>query len=171
MASLAFLEEPIVDAIPLTPKERVLKDQLEKVIERGIQQFLEVGLALSELRSKRLYRVTHPTFEAYVKDRFGLARSTVDGVIRSDQTAQSLLNSGIELAPNTPEAVVRPIAALPDNDDLKAAVWEFCSVIAPECGQTSPLVERVCRTIKNALDGIAEDDSDTYDICRIYSIT
>jgi len=41
--------------------------------------------------------------------------------------------------------------------DLKSAVWEFVEAIAPECGPTSPLVERVCRTIKNALDGAADD--------------
>ena len=78
MARLFVEEPPIADTIPLTAKERTLKARLEKVIERGIQQFLEVGMALSELRSKRLYRVTHPTFEAYVRDRFGLARSSAD---------------------------------------------------------------------------------------------
>ena len=32
--------------------------------------------------------------------------------------------------------------------------------VAPECGPTSPLVERVCRTIKNALDGVTDDNPD-----------
>jgi len=97
MSSLA-LPEAIEGSIPLTNREKTLKAELEGIVERGIQQFLEVGLALSELRSKRLYRVTHPTFEAYVRDRFGLARSTVDSIIRSAQklhpcsiTASSLL--------------------------------------------------------------------------------
>src|SRR6516162_9816114 len=115
--SSSRLEESVIEgSIPLTAKERTLKEQLETVIERGIHQFLEVGLALSELRSKRLYRVTHPTFEAYVRDRFGLARSTVDGVIRSAQTAQALLDNGIELSPSVGEATIRPISTLVDED-------------------------------------------------------
>src|SRR6516225_1480432 len=100
--------DEIADTIPLTTKERVLKERLEAIVERGIQQFLEVGLALGELRAKRLYRTTHPTFAEYVKDRFGLARSTVDGVIRSAQTAQSLLDSGLDLPANVGEAMIRP---------------------------------------------------------------
>ena len=90
--------ELIEDAIPLTRGEKELKAQLEGIVEHGLSQFMEVGRALSELRSRRLYRTNYPTFEAYVRDRFGLARSTVDGVIRSAQTAQSLLDSGIELS-------------------------------------------------------------------------
>lgn len=71
-----------------------------------------------------------------------------------------MLDNGIELAPNTPEAVVRPISALPDDSDLKAAVWEFVEAIAPECGPTQPLVSRICRTIKNVLDDASNNASD-----------
>jgi hypothetical protein len=157
MARLFVEEPPIADTIPLTTKERRLKDELELVVERGLEQFLEVGLALGELRAKRLYRMTHATFELYVKDRFGLARSSADQLIRSASTAQCLLEAGAELPAGTTESVVRPISTLPDDADLKSAVWEFVEAIAPECGPTSPLVERVCRSIKNALDGVAED--------------
>jgi hypothetical protein len=88
VSSLCSLDDaPVPDAIPLTPKERALRERLETIVERGIGQFIEVGIALGELRAKRLYRTTHGTFEGYVKDRFGLARSTVDGVIRSAMTA------------------------------------------------------------------------------------
>jgi hypothetical protein len=138
----SFVEDRIADTIPLTSKERALKERLEAIVERGIQKFLEVGLALGELRARRLYRTTHPTFAEYVKDRFGLARSTVDGVIRSAQTAQSLLDSGLDLPANVGEAMIRPISALPGDDDLKAATWEFVQTIAPECGPTQPLVSR-----------------------------
>jgi hypothetical protein len=153
--SCTLQPEPIEGSIPLTPKERTLKEQLEAVVERGIQQFLEVGLALSELRSKRLYRVTHPSFEAYIRDRFNLARSSVDQLIRSASTAQCLQEAGIQLPKGTTEAVIRPISSLP-GEELQAACWQLVESIAPECGPTQPLVSRICRTIKNALDGVEE---------------
>jgi hypothetical protein len=36
--------------------------------------FLEVGACLLELRSSRLYRETHSTFESFCRDTFGLAQ-------------------------------------------------------------------------------------------------
>src|SRR6516162_4223208 len=110
----------IVDTIPLTSKERALKAELESVVEGGLEQFLKVGQALAELRNRRLYRISHATFSDYVRDRFGLARSSVDQLIRSSQTAEALLEAGIELSPGVTEAVIRPISALPDSDELKA---------------------------------------------------
>jgi hypothetical protein len=152
--SLLSFHDGIESAIPLTTAEKRLKQQLETIVERGVREFLTVGLALGELRAKRLYRTTHPTFEAYVKDRFGLSRSTVDGCIRSAQTAQALIESGIEIPPSVGEATIRPLSALPGSD-LKAATWEFVQAIAPE-RMTQPIVSRICRIIKNALKGVDE---------------
>jgi hypothetical protein len=152
---VSLRDDEIPDTIPLTAAEKRLKDRLEGIVERGIGQFFEVGQALGELRAKRLYRTTHPTFEAYVKDRFGLARSTVDGVIRSAQTAQSLIDSGFEVPNSVGEATIRPISALPGND-LQAATWEFVSAVAPE-HVTQPMVSRICRMVRNCLDGVSED--------------
>jgi hypothetical protein len=151
MVSSLFDDDPIATSIPLTGREKALKERLEAIVERGIQQFLETGLALGELRAKRLYRTTHATFELYVRDRFGLARSTVDGVIRSATTAKSLIDSGLEVPPSVGEATIRPLSALPD-DDLRSATWEFVSCIAPQCGPTQPLVARICRLVRNSLD-------------------
>ena len=59
-----------------------------------------------------------------------------------------------------PKAVIRPISGLPDDDDLKAAAWEFVQAIAPECGPTQSLVSRICRAIKNVLVGVADDNDE-----------
>jgi hypothetical protein len=48
--------------------------ELEVVIERGLQTFVEVGNALAEVRDKRLYRQTHRTFELYCRERWGFSR-------------------------------------------------------------------------------------------------
>jgi hypothetical protein len=48
--------------------------ELEAVIERGTKTFIEVGLALAEIRDLRLYRQTHATFEAYCAEQWGWTR-------------------------------------------------------------------------------------------------
>jgi hypothetical protein len=50
--------------LSLAQKSR--RTELENVIERGLSTFVEVGNALLEIRDSKLYRETHPTFEAYL---------------------------------------------------------------------------------------------------------
>jgi hypothetical protein len=146
----AFDELP--DTVPLTGWEKLRKEELEKVVEGGLQEFLKVGAALAELRNRRLYRTHYATFQEYVRARFGLARSSVDQLIRSSATAQALLDDGEELPPCTTEAVIRPVSALP-TPELKAACWSLARSLAPACGPTQPLVSKVCRMIRNLVDG------------------
>jgi hypothetical protein len=63
--------DPVVQ---LTLVESVRLDELEAVVDAGLRTFVEVGLALSEIRDSRLYRQTHDTFEAYCRERFGFSR-------------------------------------------------------------------------------------------------
>ncbi len=61
--------------------------ELEAVIERGLTTFVEVGQALLEIRDSRLYRETHATFEAYVKERWGWGRTNADNYIQAARVA------------------------------------------------------------------------------------
>ena len=60
-------EQAVLQALTLTEQERL--QCLERIIERGLQTFYEVGTALLEIRDASLYRQTHPTFEAYCRQR------------------------------------------------------------------------------------------------------
>jgi len=80
-------------------------------------------------------------------------------LIRSSQTAETLIEAGVELPPGTTEAVIRPLSGLPGRD-LRAACWELAASLAPERGPTEPLVSRLVRVIRNTIDGVPED-SDT----------
>jgi hypothetical protein len=136
---------------PLSAEERIRRRQLILVVERGLSQFLAVGAALLELRSSRLYRETHDTFESFCRETFGLARSTTDQVIRSASTAQLLLATGAELPANTSEAVIRPVSALP-SAELQTATWQLIQAASPACGPTQPLASKICRTVRNAIE-------------------
>jgi hypothetical protein len=155
----AFDDEPIPDSIPLTARERVRKAELESVVEAGFETFLRVGAALRELRDGRYYRTTHATFAEYCRERFNLARSSVDQLIRSSTVARDLLDSGEELSPRTTEAVIRPLSALP-TPELKAATWSLVKSLAPESEPRQPLVSKVCRMVRNCLEDCGQNGQD-----------
>jgi hypothetical protein len=151
VSALQAFDEPVSDAVPLTSWERVRKDELEQTVASGLAEFLRVGAALAELRNRRLYRTQYATFEQYVRAKFGLARSSVDQVIRTAATAQALLDNCEELAPGTTEAVIRPISVLPTLE-LRAACWSLAKSVAPARGPSQPLVSKLCRMVRNCLE-------------------
>jgi hypothetical protein len=159
MPLLAMSEQALtIEVTPLSPQERVRLGQLELVIERGLSQFLAVGKALMEVRNSRLYRDRYPTFEAYCRERFALARSTADQIVRSASTAQLLIDNGVELPANTSEAVVRPVSAL-RSPELQTATWKLIEAASPQCGPTQPISSKIARVIKNAIESNGSNDN------------
>jgi hypothetical protein len=49
--------------------------ELEAIVERGRETFIEVGNALRAIRDERLYRQTHARFEDYLRQRWDMSRS------------------------------------------------------------------------------------------------
>jgi hypothetical protein len=160
IVSFSLRDEPVSDACPLTSTEKTLKAELEAIVSSGLEEFLRVGNALAELRNRRLYRTEFATFEEYVRTKFALARSSADQLIRSAQTAQVLLEAGVELPANTTATVLRPIASLP-GEELQVACWEFAQSLAPARGVTQPLIARLVRVVRNALENTEPEDDDT----------
>jgi hypothetical protein len=151
---IASLEQNSVTEVapsPLSAQERIRLGQLIRTIERGLSTFLEVAKALQEIRSSRLYRGTHADFQSWCRETLGLGRSSVDGLIRSGEVAQFLIDSGAKLPPGLTEATIRPLASLP-GPELQKAGWDLIQAASPKCGPTQPVVAKVCRTIKNALE-------------------
>ena len=56
----------------ITPAEIEILDQLEAIVQPGLGTYLDVGDALAEIRDRHLYRDSHPSFEAYVRERWGV---------------------------------------------------------------------------------------------------
>lgn len=90
--------------------------ELEQTIERGLTTFVEVGLALLEIRDSRLYRQTHGTFEEYCRERWGWKRGYADHQIRAAQIAT------IVAIPPKNEAQARELARLDDPNEIRD-VW------------------------------------------------
>jgi len=97
-------------SVGLISTERVVPnfvrlDELESIIERGMQTFIEVGTALLEIRDKKLYKQDHQTFEDYCQKRWGWERRHGYELIAAAQVASNVrLNaqSAPESAPTVP---------------------------------------------------------------------
>lgn len=104
----------------LSAEERTERDELEQTVE---QSFVTLGNALKILRDKRLYRETHSTFEAYVRDRFDYSRRAVDYLIGASEVVENLKREQIVLRTNvlpTKESQCRFLMGHPVEIQCKA---------------------------------------------------
>ncbi len=61
--------------IELSRAERNELHDCERVIERGLDTWRQVGEALATIRDRKLFRETHASFDAYARDRWKLGKS------------------------------------------------------------------------------------------------
>ena len=149
-------KETIGDSIPLTSTEKARRTELEAVVRSGLETFLQVGEALAEIRRSRLFRCQYIDFASYVKAEFGLGRSTADQIVRSAETAKSLIESGCALPATVTESVIRPLTTFEDSD-LQASLWQLAEAFGPARGPTSRLVSKLCHVVRDCLDNPYDD--------------
>jgi hypothetical protein len=77
----------------LSPEEEADRQRLELKVERA---FYEAGVALRELRDRRLYRSTHRTFEEYCYERFGYTRRRPYQLIEAAIVFENLCTNGTQ---------------------------------------------------------------------------
>lgn len=70
----------------------------ESLIERGLQGFTDIGLALAKIRDGRLYRQEYATFEAYCQARWQLSRSRAYRLIDA-ATITDAMEAALEMSP------------------------------------------------------------------------
>ncbi|GGB64650.1 hypothetical protein [Deinococcus soli (ex Cha et al. 2016)] len=97
-------------ADPLTIKETQRLEELEFVIRAGWKSFIQVGEALNEIKESRLYRKTHPNFEAYCRDIWGWTRQRAYSLIRSIATAEVMATVGVTVANERQARILQPVA-------------------------------------------------------------
>jgi hypothetical protein len=93
--------------------------ELEKTIARGKKTFVEVGLALAEIRDLRLYRREYSGFEEYCRKKWGWTKQHAYRLIEAAPVAKSNLqvtsqNAAIELARVDPEKRAGVVQAVVD---------------------------------------------------------
>ncbi|SOD68032.1 hypothetical protein SAMN06297387_1521 [Streptomyces zhaozhouensis] len=78
----------------LDARERADLAVCEEAIGATHRSLLVAGRALATINRGRLYRESHPTFEAYVEDRWSLSRSYVYRMIRALPVAEAVWTIG-----------------------------------------------------------------------------
>jgi hypothetical protein len=147
----AALETLPTEITPLTTAERIRLSVLERQIEKDLGTFLSVAKCMAEIRSSRLYREHYPDFSSYCRERFCLARSSVDCLIRSGETAQLLIENGAQIPAGVPEIAIRPLSGLP-SQELQTASWKLVQAACPDRLPTGPVSSKIVRAIRNAIE-------------------
>lgn len=101
--------------------------KLEKIIAAGEKTFIEVGVALTTIREKRLYREGYETFDEYCQKRWGWTRQRASQLILAASASQgsAALSTMVDKHQSSGTQVVRSIApAVP----TERAIREFRSV-------------------------------------------
>lgn len=112
--------------------------ECEEIIERGLNESRE---RMKEIRDSRLYLVTHPSFEAYARERWGISRQHAHRQIEAADILASLSPIGDTKALPSNEAQARPLALLPEAD--RDAAWREAVDSSPTGKPTGKQVQAV----------------------------
>jgi hypothetical protein len=141
---------PLQSETALSPAEVQRLRELEEAIEQGFDSFLRVGIAFAEVRQGRLYRATHPTFESYCHDRWGLSLSRCNQIALTlavyDNIVATVPQDAVLLA-ETNEHTLRPLSHL--SPELQTATWTLVRCL--EERPSGKTVEETVSVIKEAI--------------------
>lgn len=101
----------------LTTQESELLRKHEAVIKAGKNTFVLVGLALTEIRDKRLYRSEYGSFVEYCEKKWGWTHGRADQLVRAAAVVQSL-TPGMDTMVST-ERQARELAKVPPSKRAK----------------------------------------------------
>jgi hypothetical protein len=87
------------------------KTQLEQVIDRSHAQFIEVGLAVAEIRQGKLYQIEYETFEEYCDKHWGWTKQRIYQIMDATEIHRSLPPKVNNLL--TRESQLRPLKSVP----------------------------------------------------------
>jgi hypothetical protein len=99
-------------------------NKLEAIVRRGLDTDLEVGNALAEISDTWLYRAAHPTFEAYLRDRWGMTPARGAQLIQAAETSGPP-SAGVDIPAPVTRSDTSPLTpARRDASDAVGGVWE-----------------------------------------------
>lgn len=96
----------------LTTEERSKLDALEKIITKGKRSFVEVGLALAEIKEAKLYRQAHKTFAEYCESKWGWTSAYANYTIQGAEVVKALPEKMTTIVAN--EGQARALSSVPE---------------------------------------------------------
>ena len=136
----------------LSLAEQRVFDRAERTIARGLKSFLEVGMALKEIRDKRLYRQHYRTFEEYCARRWDFSRPRAYELVAASEVVADLSAiADIRLLPEN-EAQARPLTRLKHPAHRQEA-WQLAVQMAEAQGRA--VTARDAEKAVNKINGYA----------------
>ncbi len=118
----------------LTTQEQREFGRAERTIAKGLKSFLAVGMALKEIKVRRLYREHFATFEQYVVERWELSRPRAYELVAASEVVADLsAMADILLLPEN-ERQARPLTWLRQPKHRKRA-WQMAMKMAAAAGR------------------------------------
>lgn len=163
--AVAAIPNPAHDALtlpsllPMSSSERTRLRECESVIETGLDSFVRVGAALMEIRDKRYYRLTHPSFELYCSEKWGLKRGRAYGLIGSAKVVEALSSNGGQSVLPANERQAREL--VPYEPEIQKAVWSIVTATAPKGMKiTAGHIKSVAIQVSDIVNAGGMDDGD-----------
>lgn len=95
--------------------------ELESVIERGLTTFVDVGIALVEIRDRGLYTTDYATFDDYCRDRWNFKRARAYQLMDAAKIALEM-STNVDTPLPQRESQVRELTRVPTEQ--RAEVWQ-----------------------------------------------
>jgi hypothetical protein len=135
---------------PLTKIERRDFNRDERAVARNLKSFLDLGLALKDIRDRRLYREQYGTFEEYCAQRWGISRPRGYELCAAAEVVKDLSAvADIQVLPEN-EFQTRPLTRLKSPHHRKRA-WVLALKLAKTEGH--PVTARDVETAVVTVNG------------------
>lgn len=152
----AQVVEVMEERHPLSKREQDRRTELEGVVMKNMAAFLEMGAALAEIQTDKLYRSTHRNFESYVREVFEIGKAYAHRQIAGYQVVENIrlhldpdgknVANWRQIVPAN-EAQVRPLTILDDPHEQVEA-WKHAIAI----GEDSRRGKVTARHVAQAVD-------------------
>jgi hypothetical protein len=124
-------------AAALTKSQKRKLDELEQVIEAGLQSFVDVGKALLKIRESGLYVEVSDTWEGYCKKRWNFSRQRAHQLVTATEAVENVSKNFDD--PPKVESHAAALAVIDDPEDQVAA-WQEVVETAPKDDEGNPKV-------------------------------
>ena len=149
---------------PLSEEEQQERERLEKQI---VDSFYQAGVALRELRDRKLFRSTHRTFEEYARDILGFSRIRLYQLMGAAQVYENIrenVNAPLTSLPTT-EYQCRPLVKLSEREQVRA--WKLAVKESGEKAPTSNMVKQAVLEVQQRATKREPNPFAVGDIARI----
>jgi hypothetical protein len=137
---------------PLTASEARRLGELQQIIQSGMKKFLAVGSALTEIYRCRLWRHTHPNFNAYCMAKLRIGAETARRYVVAAEASGDAAPEGSGLP--APESLSQADALASAPKVLRQPIW---NAAVNEAGGRQPPVSRIEELVRRAKAGLTGD--------------